>query len=145
MENLILDNPSMYSSSNFIILSDENLKSVTKRMGGDVDLLISLLSLLTFQTQIWVDECDRLLKNNDCSGVCRWLHTLKGTMGSLGFEVLYSNLDYLERCGNRKEELILDEWWNSVSLIRHCLCELPSAIPGLIGRLQSPEFSNQCQ
>lgn len=125
------------SSWDCMAVTDANLQSVIARMGGDIDLLLSLLSLLEVHTQVWIDECDVLICNRDRAGACRWLHTLRGTMGSLGFEDFSRSLNALEHRGRSQSESDLDEWWDSIAEIRDALQRLPATVPSLVDRLNA--------
>lgn len=119
----------------YVTLTDENLHSVIARMGGDRDLLSELLSMLTAQTQVWIDECDALICRRDIAGVCRWLHTLRGTLGSLGFQDFCKKLDEIERVVRCDGGFNDSGWWVSVAEIQSSLSLLPSIIPSMIVKL----------
>lgn len=124
----------------YLYLSDQNIQSVMTRMGGDRALLLSLLSMLTVQSQVWVDECDALIRSKDYVGACRWLHTLRGTMGSLGFEGFSQQLDGIERCGRGLVDGLQDEWWMSIGDVQQSLRRVPDTVPLLIERLHASQW-----
>lgn len=126
-------------------VTDDNLKSVMARMGGDMALMTTLLSLLTAQSQVWVDECAVLIRQQDVAGVCRWLHTLRGSLGSLGFEDFCKELLRLELQGRSLAQLPQgvqqNDWWQGIEHARQLVRQLPGTVPSLMSRLQDVQRS----